>query len=508
MKKIILLFTAAILMMACSESELDLNNPNKITAETFWKTQSDLESGLSSAYYSMIEFSPGAPYWGIQTMQMKEARTENFYSRNDVGARYDISMYKETPSNSIVGDLYSSLYTGIFRTNQVLYYADGIDMDATEKATIVAEAKFLRGLYDFILAIEYKDAPLITTLIQNKSQYFNKKSTQAEIYAQVEKDLTEAIPDLPKINTDERVGRASQASAIGLLGKVYLYEEKWADAQAQFESLVKNESSYGLGLLDNYAELFDGNHENSKEAVFEIQFSTQGGTDIWTNNSPSRVRSTTMGEELAPPEVGGWNELWPTQTLLNAMLQEKTADGEVDPRAYATLAWNYKGCVFYNKPFAKTFGENAIWIRKCQNWWNDDEGDWKSTLDEYAMRYADVLLMLAESYTMQDQVAKAAPLVQRIRTRAKLADTSATMATWDKATMMQEIMHQRNVEFAREGFHFYDLRRWGTLQQVIKDSGRMGSSNYTTKFEYYPIPEAELDNNPNMIQNDAWKSSK
>ncbi|MCK9159690.1 MAG: RagB/SusD family nutrient uptake outer membrane protein, partial [Bacteroidaceae bacterium] len=81
-------------------------------------------------------------------------------------------------------------------------------------------------------------------------------------------------------------------------------------------------------------------------------------------------------------------------------------------------------------------------------------------------------------------------------------------ATWDKATMMQEIMHQRNVEFAREGFHFYDLRRWGTLQQVIKNSGRIGSSNYTTKFEYYPIPEAELDNNPNMTQNDAWKSSK
>jgi hypothetical protein len=105
---------------------------------------------------------------------------------------------------------------------------------------------------------------------------------------------------------------------------------------------------------------------------------------------------------------------------------------------------------------------------------------------------------------MKGQVAVAAPLVHRIRERAGLENKLTVMTTYSQDQMMAEIRRQRNLEFAREGLHFYDLRRWGLLEQIIKNAKQPGYQNYTAKFEYYPIPEDELNNNPNMTQNDPW----
>jgi len=439
-------------------------------------------------------------------MQMKECRTENFTTRNDVQGRYAISTFKNTPSTTQSSNIFKSLYVGIFRANQVIHYADQMtEVDEAAKRTLVAEAKFLRGLSYFILAIEFGDVPIVTNMITDQSEYFTSKSTQEEVYNQAISDLQEAKTSLPVKYSSDKTGRATKGAAIAFLGKTYLYTEQWDKAEQEFRLLTDNEGEYGYGLLENYAHLFDGNHENNMEGVFEIQFSLEGGPDIWTSNPAMKVRSTTMAQELAPGEVGGWFELIPTKVLLNAFLKEKTKDDEFDPRALATLAWNYPGCVYYTYDFAEKFGTDAVWPRKNQNWWNKDEGDWKSTLNEYAMRYADVLLMLAEAYTMQNKVSQAAPLVHRIRERAQLTDLSSTMSTWSRDQMMQEIMHQRNIEFAREGMRFYDLRRWGTLEQVIKESQVEGYANYSSRYNYYPIPEQELNNNPNITQNDAWR---
>jgi len=488
--------------MSCSDF-LDLDNPNKKTTISSWKTLDDLDSGIASIYNAFVEEPAG--YWEIQAMQMKECRTENFITRNDVQGRYAISTYKNTPSTSESSKIFKSLYVGIFRANQVIHYGELMtDVDEAKKKTLLAEAKFLRGLNYFILAIEFGDVPIITTLITSDDQYFSSKSPQADVYNQAIADLQEAKASLPVKYPTDQTGRATKGAATAFLGKAYLYMEQWDKAEQEFKLLTDNEAEYGYGLLEDYAHLFDGNHENSKESVFEIQYSLEGGPDIWTSNPAMRVRATTMGQECAPGEVGGWFELMPTKVLLDAFLKEKTATDEFDPRALATLAWDYPGCVYYTYNFTEKFEKDAVHPRKNQNWWNKDEGDWKSTLNEYPMRYADVLLMLAEAYTMQNKVSQAAPLVHRIRERADLKDISSTMATWSKDRMMQEIMHQRNIEFAREGFHFYDLRRWGTLEQVIKDSKVEGYANYSSRYNYYPIPEQELNNNPNITQNDAW----
>ncbi|MNQ18613.1 SusD family protein [compost metagenome] len=502
-KLIILYFIGGLALFSSCSDNLELENPNKLTTTSFWKTEADLESGLATVYNVLVD-NNNAGYWEIQAMQLKENRTENFVARNDVPGRYAVSSYKNTPSTNETTGMYKAMYIGIFRANQVISYAPQITgIDETKRAQLVAEATFLRGLNYFNLAIEFGSVPIFTELAKESSDYFKEKSTEEEVWNQVIADFQHAATSpLPEIYPATLKGRVTKNTAIAYLGKAYLYLGDWAKAEEQFSKLVDNEVANGFGLLDDYAQLFDGKHENSKESVFEIQFSRQGGATIWGGNPSERTRATTMAQELAPGEVGGWFELLPTKVLLDAMTKEKTVDGGFDPRALATLAWNYPGSTYYNYDFASKFGADAIWIRKNQNWWNNDEGDWKSELNEYAMRYADVLLMLAEAKTMQGKVAEAAPLVKRIRDRAKLA--SITMTGWSQTQMMDEIMHQRNVEFAREGLHWYDLRRWGTLEKVIQESQVGGYLNYTPKYNYFPIPESELNNNPKMTQNGSW----
>lgn len=502
-KLIILYFVGGLALFSSCSDNLELQNPSKVTTGSFWQTPEDLESGLATVYNVLVD-NNNAGYWEIQAMQLKENRTENFVARNDVPGRYAVSSYKNTPSTSETTGMYKAMYIGIFRANQVINYAPQIkNIDETKRAQIVAEATFLRGLNYFNLVNEFGSVPIFTDLVKESADYFKEKSTEEEVWKQVIADFQAAATSpLPEIYPSALKGRVTKNTAIAYLGKSYLYLKDWAKAEEQFSKLVNNESANGFGLLDDYAQLFDGKHENSKESVFEIQFSRQGGATIWGGNPSERTRATTMAQELAPGEVGGWFELLPTKVLLDAMTKEKTADNNFDPRALATLAWNYPGSTYYNSDFATKFGANAIWIRKNQNWWNNDEAGWKSELNEYAMRYADVLLMLAEAKTMQGKVAEAIPLVKRIRDRAKLA--VIPMTGWNQTQMMDEIMHQRNIEFAREGIHWYDLRRWGTLEKVIKASKVGGYLNYSAKYNYFPIPESELNNNPKMKQNANW----
>ncbi|HEY4785123.1 MAG TPA: RagB/SusD family nutrient uptake outer membrane protein, partial [Bacteroidales bacterium] len=240
------------------------------------------------------------------------------------------------------------------------------------------------------------------------------------------------------------------------------------------------------------------------EGVFEIEYAAIGGSSIWTSDPASKTRGDFIAQEIMPQNIGGWGEMTPTMVLLNKFLAEPDKDGNFDPRATASLAWDYPGCTYYQRDFHTTWPGQVL-LKKGQNWWNKDEGNWISSLNEFGMRYADVLLMLAETYTMKGDVASAAPLVQRVRTRANLVDKTVAMTAYTADQMMVEIKHQRDLEFAREGLHFYDLRRWGDIQSVITAAKKIGYLNWAAKFEYYPIPLAELQTNTKMTQSTAWQ---
>jgi hypothetical protein len=505
--RILTIIIGLILFVGCSEDFLSLDSPTQVTTLKFWQTEGDLLQGIAATYKMLSEESDGS-YYMRTNPQLTEGKTENFTVSTDVTGRYEIGSYVNTMSNNNTYQIFRAQYRGIFRANQVLHYAPQIQNISEEtRNTIIGEAKFLRGLYYFHLVNEFGSVPVTLELAASSEDYFKSKGTVEEIWQQIISDWNDAEAILPVKWASNWVGRATKGAVIAFKGRAYLYQEKWPEAITEYQKLVSNAATYGYDLMEDYAQLWDGQHRNCKESIFEIQYS-RNKADVWGGRTAS---STVYSQEVCANEENGWEEILPTKTLLTAMTKEKTADGDFDPRAKATIAWNYPGCIYYQMKFDSLYaaeeletGKPVVQNRKNCNWWNKDEGDWRSDLNEIPMRYADVIIGLAEAYTMSGQVALAAPLVQRIRSRAKLVDKEAEMAGWSQTEMMAEIMHQRNVEFTREFVHFFDLRRWGTLEQVIKDSKELGWANFTKRYEYYPIPELELTANPNIEQNPDW----
>jgi hypothetical protein len=405
---------------------LDLDDPNRSTITKFWQSKDDLEKGIAATYKMLNEESDGS-YYMRTNPQLAEGKTENYQVSTDVIGRYEIGSYVNTISSNNTAQIFRAQYRGIFRANQVLAYAPEMDqVDEETRNTVTGEAKFLRGLYYFHLVNEFGSVPITTRLVETTEDYFVENSPIEDVWKQIISDWDAAEAVLPLKWDSEYAGRATKGAVIAFKGRAYLYQKEWNNAIAEYEKLVNNEAQYGYELMEDYAHLWDGQHRNCKESIFEVQYS-RNQADVWGGRTAT---STVYAQEVAHSRAQGWGEIIPTETLLKAMTKEQTVNGDVDPRAKATIAWNYPGCVYYQVPFDSLFAreleryeageaQRPIANTKNCNWWNVNEGDWRSDLNEIPMRYADVLMSLAEAYTMTGQVGKAAPLVHRIRTRAQ-----------------------------------------------------------------------------------------
>jgi starch-binding outer membrane protein, SusD/RagB family len=492
--KLLILILPVIILASCSKEFLDQTNPNKLSSESFWKTEADLNAAVATTYAPMVDYE-GGMYGTVAFSEDLGFRTDQFfYYLSDAS----VEIFTNDANCTYTAALWKQDYKGIFYANQVIKY--GGDMDLSVKDKYVAEAKFMRGLYYLSLVNEWGSVPIFNKLPTNTTDYYQPRSSIDSVWMQVVNDFTDAAADLPATRPiATEAGRATKGAALAYLGRAYLYQEKYDKAREVLQSIVDN-AEYGYTLLDSFVYLFDGQHENNAESIFEIQYATVAGNSEHT---------TMLGTFSAPGEVGGWyafREINPA--VLDTFLLEKTAEGKTDPRAITSLAWDYPGCIFYTRQFNTFFDINRLYVKKHSHWWLSEElpSETGSELNFIAMRYADVLLMLAEAYTMQDNsnIAEAAKYVQLIRTRAKLADKTSAMQAYNQEQMMTEIRHQRQVELFMEGTHFFDLRRWGLLEKAIMNSPNKFKDNYSEKFNYYPIPQEELDMNPQMTQNPLW----
>jgi hypothetical protein len=508
MNKIFHILLATVLLAGCSKSALDLTNPNTITKENYWKNGDDVKSALASAYALFKNVDGG--YWGVRGVELSNGRGDDFFIRNDVGYLYQLSTFTNTADNSAATSIWNVSYRAIFRANQVIENVPNVPgLTDEQKQAFIAEAKFIRGVNEFILVINFGDVAIRTDVPASTSEYFVAKSPAATVWAQVIKDFTEAAADLPVSYAASDIGRATKGAALGFLGKSYVYTKDWVNAEATLKLLTQAPFTYQL--LNDYGQNFVVAGDNNMESLFEIQLADVGGTDPWAGENANEALGVTTAQEFAPSEVGGWFEVAPTDKLFNEFQVEKTTAGELDPRMYATLFWDYPGATFYQKPFSKftlPFGFKSYY-KKYQNFEKTDEltgssgaNNYQSDINEKALRYADILLLLAESVTMQDRPADAYPYVTAVRDRA---DLPALAAGKDQDQMMSEIKHQRMLEFAREGQRFYDLQRWGDLKTEITNSDKVGKQYYVVnKHDFFPIPQDEINSNPQMKQNTNW----
>lgn len=464
MKTYPFLITLAVgLSLVSGGCEVLEQKPEHVIAETnFWKTGADAEAAIVSAYDRMQGLIDG----NIVATSVGSDEAVSI-TNND---RYD-----EFDRNNILADnprveqYWERSFNGIHRVNDVLKRVPGITDGAFAPETrerILGEAYFLRAFFYFNLVRFYGGVPLITEPYNTfKTDFTKERATVDQVYEQIIKDLLEAEKRLPQSypTAFSTRGRATLGGAKAMLSRVYLYRkdyQKAADKAAEVLSIP----IYSLVTTANYPAIFTPAGKNSTEGIFEIQFlsSASEGTDVWRRFLPS-------AQGTAPANTGGDYWAAPTDELINAF--EPT-----DIRKAVNIA------VTTRPPYNQA-GQN--YVAKYRRTTAGDDPN------IYVIRLADVILIRAEALNELGQTAQAVPLVNQIRNRAGLANTTATT----QATLRDAIERERRLELAFEGQRWHDLVRMGRAEAKLS----------TTRNKLvWPIPARERNVNPVLEQNPGY----
>ncbi|WP_343698163.1 RagB/SusD family nutrient uptake outer membrane protein [Flavobacterium sp.] len=508
-------FSLTLVTTSCvNDEDLLQVDPNVETAGSFWKTDQDAIEGVNAAYGSLL--TDGT--YMRSTPLLLDLKGDDTRSNSPWGAMYNVGRFNSNPTDAaIYGWAYETYYQGIYRANQVLENVPKIDMeDGALKNRIIGQAYFLRGLYLFHAVNMFKNVPLPTEI----AVYYPQK-TQEEGWAQVIADFKAAADLLPTsydgisgLDGGQK-GRATKGAALGYLGKAYLFTKDFTNARTTFKQVI----DLGVySLVANYRDNFITANENNSESLFEVQFSrSAGGVDLGWGGAPASGWGKTSARAITyAPRAFGWTDVQPSWTLFNEFQEEKTKTGAVDPRLDATIFYNKPGGMqLYGKDFATFYASspadlNDIFCRKYQNSDGEfaDEYDWRSGINERLLRYADILLMYAETLNETGDTPRAYTYIQMVRNRVNLPDLSVTKPGMTQEQMREQIGHERFLEFPLEGHRFDDIRRWGWLQNPTKlawlKTRDVEFNSYAAGREYFPIPQLEMDNNPGTKQNDSY----
>lgn len=452
MKKTILLLLIAGLT-ACQKDFLDLKPQSQPNVDNFYLTANDFNNAVNGAY----DVLQTTNQYGGDFNTLIEVRGDNALDNDpaaNAGLRYNIDRFIEPTTNTILRDTWGSLYIGINRTNLILDKIDAITIDAPLKARYKGEAQFLRALSYFNLVRLWGNVPLVLKPGSTTEARSYTRNPVADVYAAIEKDLTDAAANLPASYTGADVGRATSGAAKGLLGKVFVTQKKYAQAVPVLRDVI---AANTYRLLPSIADVFLVSNKNNAEIVFAVKFKKgvggafPEGHGLWYG--------TNIGENIEP-------------TL-------RAAYPAGDKRQPLTLQVPVPSNV------------NVV-PRK----WYDEVSSTNDVGNDFpVLRYADVLLLYAEALNEAGYQATgdAFTNLNLIRTRAGVPVYTATqLAT--QSTFRDAVIAERRLELALENDRWFDLIRTGTAVSSLSATKITVPANRLL----YPIPQAEIDtyNNP------------
>lgn len=493
---------AFILLTNCT-NDLDITDPNRLSPDVFWRNATDAESGLTAVYSSL----PSIPAFGrIGAGIMLIHRSDEVDPFPQINVN-DGGIFNATPDFPRLNEPWGEFYKQVSAANQVIDNVPEIEMDASRKAQILGEARFLRAHAYFYLVNQWGNIPLILNEISEAEELFVGNSTPDQVFEAIITDLLVAQSDLPQTWPSDQVGRASSGAATALLGKAYLYTNQWASAAAEFQKVINS------GLYSLTADYFDNFREettNNSESLFEVQYdgNTTGG---WGGTGANVWRGQAWEADIAPRSFSSQQSVSVNQWVFDLFMAQETIDGGEDPRAKATMVWNYPGAMMYLTPFTDAFSGvdlERIWVRKYLNFENDTAlapGSWAGDTNNWRLiRYADVLLMYAEALNENGGPNQEAfNAINEVRARANMPAYSGM----DQSTLREAIRDERVRELAIEGYRWWDLRRWGIAAQRFQNNNLRSNSGgqfVTGKHEYFPLPRRDVDGNPNLNQNPGY----
>ncbi|MBB3699942.1 RagB/SusD family nutrient uptake outer membrane protein [Flammeovirga yaeyamensis] len=496
--KLIFLFASLVVLTSCDhDSFLTRNNPNALTEETFWKTESDAEAALTTAY-AALQFQSVSG--GNLTYDMIRS---DMGGTNDWVRHYPYTEFTIPDNDTPVFNKWAELYTGIFRANQVIDNIPTMEVLSEERKTeLIAEARFLRAFFYFELAHSYGGG--VIKLSSKTTNHNVPFSSLEEVTNQVIiPDLEFAMAELPLTRPEALLGKATWGMATTLMGKVHLYNKDWTKAAAEFKKVIDS----GLySLTSQYAENFRHDVIYNSESIMEVPF--DGSVNPGTPNSgivddspgTPGAESSTLARWLGPYSLGGWQSLMPTYWAHELFTADSIPNSSGhSPRYSATLAGRDAEGLYYNKtpadlkaevPRRWTFGESS-YVKKYANWYHLDVEDpeWRSSIHFKHMRLADVYLMYAEAVLEgENNLNVAIEYIDKVRARAGVVTLADYISSGGipqlhisrdlhgarpvvPATIENVRTHLRMVERPTElGFEnsrWRDLVRWGIVKEVF-----------------------------------------
>lgn len=499
-------FAIFISLNNCSQENLDLGDPNRLSPDLFWKTGEDAEKAIVGVYGPLTTIQGWGRMLGA-ILTIHRSDIVNTFQQANVN---DVGTFNVVPTDGRVLEGWSELNAIVSRANQVLANVPEIEMDETRKAEILGEAYFLRGFAHFYLLNMWGNIPLITEPVSNVDDLMVEQASQEEVWNSIKADLKEAQGRLPESWPANDIGRATWGAATAMLGKAHLYTQEWEAAAAELKKVIDSEL---YTLTASYQDNFLASGNNNEESVFELQYQSSSDGNWGPSGTPNPWRGQAWEPDIAPRGYTSQQSVSINEWVYDLFMEQKTNAGDIDPRAYATILWNYPGAKVYQDDFAEAFtGENLerIWARKYLNFERTSSltpGSWAySDNNRRMIRFADVLLMYAEALNEANGPSpEVYNAINKVRQRVNMPDIPAGL---DQAAMREAIREERVLELALEGDRFLDLLRWGIAAEVFEQHpeyrSNSGGKFQEGKHEYLPIPQNDIDTNPKLEQNPGY----
>ena len=462
------------LTISCSDSFVDVK-PTSDNSEDFFNSEEDYQSALIGAY-DLLQ----STYLNVMLGEIASDNTlAGGESATDVLGIQQIDDMVHTPLNAQLRDIWSWMYAGVNRANYIMEFKDKTDFAG--KDAVLAETRFLRAYYYFELVKWFGDVPLaVDTRIQFGEQFNIDRAPKADVYAQIEEDLTFAANNLPYIQSTP--GRVTKGAAQALLGKAFLYQNKFDEAASVLDNLIMNGP---YDLVSDYTQIFENANENNIESVFEVQYFEDQGAGfgcLQCSEGNVAVGFSGVRNYTGPEFTSGFSFNVPVQEVVDAF---QAGDTRKDVAILDISAWANQTGATFGTGYEHTGYFNRKYIPRKRSATAQGDRNLTNPNNYRSIRFADVLLMAAEAFNRSSTPndVKAQNYLNRVRERAFGNTNNNIIATG--TTLYENILDERRVELVGEGHRFFDLVRTGKAAQNI-------NGFVAGKHELFPIPAIEI----------------
>ncbi len=495
MKKIIAMLSIAglFLTFSCNDDFLTEGNPTAASVGNSFTNPAEAEQSIVAIYAALQGNDMfGREYWWLWDLLSDELMSGGAILE---ARRAIILNYQHDASNELVNSVWKGYYRVINYSNLPINVlptkVESGDLEKELVDRLTAEARFFRGWMYFDLVSLWGNVPFITSPL-NTVEGIPKAESIDVIYNQIYADLDSAIAFLPATRADEPSGRVTAAAAKAMKARVLLFQGRYEEARKPLQEIIDTKQ---YALVDEYVDNHREENELNEESLFEVQFSSAAGnSDGWSGDGNGLKEVTIRGQEYSPVD---WHNTVPSPELLAAY---EAGDTRYDYNFLEYGEMYNNGTLEFTAAAIKqgTTARSQHWLKYSNLYKKDIENLW-SGINMRIIRYADVLLMMAEVELEAGNIPQAIGYIDQVRARPSVNLPGITAT--DAAGVFTALVHERQVEFVSEQIRYRDVRRWLnngklTVNPIAADV------EIAPRYNLLPIPQQEIDNNPGLSQQD------